>query len=301
MLENIALGMWAILTFNAKPYLNMPSAAIGLTIVCCYGLAMLLKIFFYLRLHPMSKIFKADLEQTIHWVKTNSAGLKKKQRIIYMILSGLLFAFVMVSGLHYFNNSSNCLNISCANDGKCIVKTDGHMCHCKGDYTGLFCSELCYNDSCICTTGYTGELCNHCDDESFYYGHFPFCQACDCDKNGSLSAKCDSSDGTCSCSDHFEGQKCDSCIEGYFGSLCEQCSPDSITCSNGMMKLQWLQHLHKVFFSFSYRDTYCWWTSLRSWRHCWSSWYHFINQWINLWCCPNSQLFSCHRRIFSRR
>lgn len=69
--------------------------------------------------------------------------------------------------------------------------------------------------SCICKTGYTGDLCEMCslgyfgipDEEG---GH---CTECDCDPNGIVSNECDGLTGQCNCKPGITGRRCDKCEE----------------------------------------------------------------------------------------
>jgi len=43
------------------------------------------------------------------------------------------------------------------------------------------------------------------------------CSPCDCDPVGSYFKQCDSRSGKCRCKVGVTGQKCDMCVEGYYG------------------------------------------------------------------------------------
>ena len=117
---------------------------------------------------------------------------------------------------------------------------DGGVCVCDGanGYTGAFCTDcgvgfghygnptVCYptlacehgaqeEDVCKCDTGWSGDLCNVCDEANGYYN---FGVDGQCFKE--LECKAPGSNGTqsgnnCNCNEGYTGQLCDSCNTGY--------------------------------------------------------------------------------------
>ena len=45
------------------------------------------------------------------------------------------------------------------------------------------------------------------------------CISCDCNPQGSYFDQCNSQTGQCRCKSRVTGQKCDECIEGYYGLI----------------------------------------------------------------------------------
>ncbi|XP_031295017.2 laminin subunit alpha-1 isoform X1 [Camelus dromedarius] len=69
---------------------------------------------------------------------------------------------------------------------------------------------------CIGNTG--GPHCERCADG--FYGDAVTaknCRACECHRQGSLSAICHPETGLCDCKPHVTGQRCDQCLLGYYG------------------------------------------------------------------------------------
>lgn len=93
--------------------------------------------------------------------------------------------------------------------------SDCEPCQCPEGSCDAMTGECLSSDDSqgLCQHGYAGPKCTDCA-EGFYRetvrgDGFPApCQPCACDKDGSVSAQCDSS-GTCRCKTGFEGQKCD--------------------------------------------------------------------------------------------
>ncbi|XP_028828955.1 multiple epidermal growth factor-like domains protein 9 [Denticeps clupeoides] len=77
---------------------------------------------------------------------------------------------------------------------------------------------------CVCTEGYTGLLCDVCEDGFFNNGSTG-CLPCGCDSYGAASPTCDSS-GICECKTGVYGDKCDDCLPGFFhfsSTGCQHC------------------------------------------------------------------------------
>ena len=45
------------------------------------------------------------------------------------------------------------------------------------------------------------------------------CIPCDCNPQGSYFDQCNSQTGQCRCKSRVTGQKCDECVEGYYGLI----------------------------------------------------------------------------------
>ncbi|XP_070614908.1 multiple epidermal growth factor-like domains protein 9 [Erythrolamprus reginae] len=96
---------------------------------------------------------------------------------------------------------------------------------------------------CHCQPGYTGPLCDRCED-GYYLGQpHRHCFACECHPEGSVSSSCDNL-GRCRCKTGAMGIKCAQCQEGFSkfnGTTCQpcrcdnhssQCDPLTGTCLN---------------------------------------------------------------------
>ncbi|XP_058122412.1 laminin subunit alpha-1 [Anopheles ziemanni] len=85
---------------------------------------------------------------------------------------------------------------------------------------------------CICKVGYTGALCDNC--MRGYYGHPHLdnghCEACECNREGSISDECDRYTGECHCRPGVTGKKCDRCelpkhiVQDYRCKICDNCT-----------------------------------------------------------------------------
>ncbi|ETN59454.1 laminin, alpha 1/2 [Anopheles darlingi] len=66
---------------------------------------------------------------------------------------------------------------------------------------------------CVCKAGYTGALCDNCMRGYFGHPHLDdgHCEACECNREGSLSDECDRYTGECHCRPGVIGKKCDRC------------------------------------------------------------------------------------------
>ena len=111
---------------------------------------------------------------------------------------------------------------------------------CECSSSGSTSTSCTSNGICSCKSNFSGTKCSTCD--STYYG-YPNCYsklynnsykskyidycllnpflACNCDIFGSSSTSCSSS-GECNCKTGYTGQKCSSCLLGYYksGSNC---------------------------------------------------------------------------------
>ncbi|KAJ8285744.1 hypothetical protein GJAV_G00030430 [Gymnothorax javanicus] len=116
------------------------------------------------------------------------------------------------------------------------------LCNCTGE--GVRDPYACdaVTGQCTCLSGYTGPLCEDCEDGHFTNGSTG-CLPCSCDSFGAFDHRCDSS-GTCVCKIGVYGPKCDECLPGYFRfsstgcQLCQcnnhssYCHPQSGICVN---------------------------------------------------------------------
>ncbi|KAL0979563.1 hypothetical protein UPYG_G00186600 [Umbra pygmaea] len=83
---------------------------------------------------------------------------------------------------------------------------------------------------CSCMSGYTGLLCEDCEEGHFTNGTTG-CIPCGCDSHGAVSHLCDSS-GTCVCKTGVYGPKCDECHPGFFrfsSTGCQPCQCNNLT------------------------------------------------------------------------
>uniref|UniRef100_A0A8W7MTS4 Uncharacterized protein n=1 Tax=Anopheles arabiensis TaxID=7173 RepID=A0A8W7MTS4_ANOAR len=85
---------------------------------------------------------------------------------------------------------------------------------------------------CICKTGYTGALCDSCMRGYFGHPHLDngHCEACECNREGSMSDECDHFTGECHCRPGITGRKCDRCelpkhiVQDYRCKICDNCT-----------------------------------------------------------------------------
>ncbi|XP_042335958.1 multiple epidermal growth factor-like domains protein 9 [Sceloporus undulatus] len=78
---------------------------------------------------------------------------------------------------------------------------------------------------CECHQGYTGQLCDRCEERYYLEQSGGHCLACGCHPGGSVSSTCLNS-GRCQCKAGATGPKCAECQEGYSkfnGTTCEPC------------------------------------------------------------------------------
>ncbi|XP_039210425.1 laminin subunit beta-4 isoform X1 [Crotalus tigris] len=119
--------------------------------------------------------------------------------------------------------------------------TDPHVCiACDCDPEGALQNGLCQSHSdpvlgtiagqCLCKPNVEGVHCGKC--KPHYYGingSDPLgCQPCRCDSLGSLPfSVCNPESGECVCQEFVTGQRCEHCLEGYWGlgSHAYGCSP----------------------------------------------------------------------------
>uniref|UniRef100_A0A4W3H7S0 Laminin subunit beta-1-like n=1 Tax=Callorhinchus milii TaxID=7868 RepID=A0A4W3H7S0_CALMI len=109
-----------------------------------------------------------------------------------------------------------------------------HPCPCPDDpESGRQFATGCYQDSysqnivCICKSGYIGSRCDEC--ASGFYGNplemGGLCQECHCNHNVDVTdpESCDKQTGRClKCLFHTEGEHCNHCRVGYYGSALQQ-------------------------------------------------------------------------------
>ena len=114
-------------------------------------------------------------------------------------------------------------------------------CLCNPQYSrNLQCDS---NGICPCLPGVKPTKCHECNDTSFNLT-LQGCDACNCDIHGTLESAnlaCNKQTGKCRCKTLVVGQKCDSCVTGYFygldkyhptGCLKCQCSGKTVNCSS---------------------------------------------------------------------
>uniref|UniRef100_A0A182NLL6 Laminin subunit alpha-1 n=1 Tax=Anopheles dirus TaxID=7168 RepID=A0A182NLL6_9DIPT len=85
---------------------------------------------------------------------------------------------------------------------------------------------------CICKPGYTGALCDSCQRGYFGHPHLDngHCDACECNREGSMSDECDHYTGECHCRPGITGRKCDRCeqpkhiVQDYRCKICDNCT-----------------------------------------------------------------------------
>ncbi|XP_030643369.1 multiple epidermal growth factor-like domains protein 9 [Chanos chanos] len=108
-----------------------------------------------------------------------------------------------------------------------VLSTD-KRCNCSVE--GTVNPDECDADSgqCVCVSGYTGLLCDVCDEGYFTNGTMG-CQPCACDSFGAVGPRCDSS-GVCVCKAGVYGDKCDDCHPGFFHFSNTGCQP--CQCNN---------------------------------------------------------------------
>ncbi|XP_071118584.1 laminin subunit beta-1-like [Haliotis cracherodii] len=99
------------------------------------------------------------------------------------------------------------------------------LCECNSTgSTDAVCDR--YNGSCPCYPGVGGRSCNTCLDN--YWGYStspPGCQACNCVEKGSVTTQC-TDQGLCVCKANVLAprQRCDTCVDGYFGLPDQECT-----------------------------------------------------------------------------
>ncbi|CAM4542180.1 unnamed protein product [Leuciscus chuanchicus] len=112
---------------------------------------------------------------------------------------------------------------------KPLVTTEkGPQCNCsaEGSEDPNTCDSV--TGQCVCILGYTGQLCDECENGYFTNGTTG-CQACDCDSYGAVSRLCNSS-GMCICKMGVHGDKCDDCRPGFSNFSSTGCQP--CQCNN---------------------------------------------------------------------
>ncbi|XP_052763029.1 receptor-type tyrosine-protein phosphatase kappa-like isoform X1 [Mya arenaria] len=123
------------------------------------------------------------------------------------------------------------LDCVCCEGGNTSCNEEDHHCK-KGCVEGVFgnkCHNLCRGNCSTCSQ-VTGSPCYSC--KATYYDTNSECSK-------SCSVGCDggvcNDDGTCSnCTANFEGTKCETCIQGKYGSLCTlNCTHQNCRCSTG--------------------------------------------------------------------
>uniref|UniRef100_A0A4W5QWU9 Si:ch211-158d24.2 n=1 Tax=Hucho hucho TaxID=62062 RepID=A0A4W5QWU9_9TELE len=104
------------------------------------------------------------------------------------------------------------------------------LCNCSSE--GVIDVDDCDKKTgqCVCMPGYTGLLCEDCEEGHFTNGTTG-CIPCGCDSYGAVNHLCDSS-GMCVCKTGVYGPKCDECHPGFFrfsSTGCQPCQCNSLT------------------------------------------------------------------------
>ncbi|XP_052772817.1 uncharacterized protein LOC128211790 isoform X2 [Mya arenaria] len=125
--------------------------------------------------------------------------------------------------------SVGCEDDKCNNDGtcsQCKANFEGNACETciQGQY-GVDCAKTCLHQNCRCTYH---DGCESC--KTGFYGRNTLCQTT-CSK-GCLVDVCNDN-GTCSqCKANFEGNTCETCIQGQYGVDCaETCLHQNCRCT----------------------------------------------------------------------
>ncbi|KAJ8337032.1 hypothetical protein SKAU_G00382520 [Synaphobranchus kaupii] len=88
----------------------------------------------------------------------------------------------------------------------------GCMCNPEGIRPEGTRQEMCdAYGRCLCRPEVEGEQCDRCLPG---YHSFPYCQACQCSRDGSYEESCDLASGQCRCRPGVTGQRCNRCVEG---------------------------------------------------------------------------------------
>uniref|UniRef100_A0A8B9SV28 Laminin subunit beta-1 n=1 Tax=Anas platyrhynchos TaxID=8839 RepID=A0A8B9SV28_ANAPL len=130
----------------------------------------------------------------------------------------------------------NCERCEAGYYGDPVLGSGDHCrpCPCPdGPESGRQFASGCYQDPvtlqvvCVCSTGYIGSRCDEC--ASGFFGSPDevggACQPCQCNNNIDTTdpEACDKRTGTCvKCLYHTEGENCQLCKEGYYGSALQQ-------------------------------------------------------------------------------
>ncbi|KAK6312990.1 hypothetical protein J4Q44_G00163370 [Coregonus suidteri] len=104
------------------------------------------------------------------------------------------------------------------------------LCNCSSE--GVLDVDDCDKKTgqCVCMSGYTGLLCEDCEEGHFTNGTTG-CIPCGCDSYGAVNHLCDSS-GMCVCKTGVYGPKCDECHPGFFrfsSTGCQPCQCNNLT------------------------------------------------------------------------
>ncbi|XP_052762049.1 multiple epidermal growth factor-like domains protein 10 [Mya arenaria] len=114
----------------------------------------------------------------------------------------------------------------CKGNCQTCRQSDGVCLTCKPGFYGISdnCLNACVHRHCACVE----TVCDYCLD-----GFYDVSQHCNsaCLK-GCTEDKCND-DGTCNCVENFEGNKCDKCVLGKYGELCNNnCINENCMCTN---------------------------------------------------------------------
>ncbi|TMS38325.1 hypothetical protein L596_005076 [Steinernema carpocapsae] len=135
----------------------------------------------------------------------------------------------------------------CPKKSTCVRKWDRHICRCHEGFVGDTCTDfcalsgICANNGtcaktssgkgyeCLCAEGFRGENCEkkaplrYCPEG--WFGEWPHCSRCQCDKKAGFNAICNKITGDCKCkTGHYVTDgACVSCDCGY-GSIGKDCT-----------------------------------------------------------------------------
>ncbi|XP_052763146.1 multiple epidermal growth factor-like domains protein 10 [Mya arenaria] len=121
---------------------------------------------------------------------------------------------------------------------RCMVPCKGNCQTCRqSDGVCLICKPGFYgpSDECLNACAFRHCACFESECDNCLDGFYDVSNHCDsaCSK-GCSEDKCND-DGTCDCVDNFEGNKCDRCVLGKYGELCNNnCINENCMCTNAV-------------------------------------------------------------------